>query len=226
MYDTSFTADLTVIEEATEFIGRMEKGEKLPQFTSCCPAWVKFAEQYYPKYVGNLSSCRSPQQMFGSLCKGIEAKEGTGRDDTVVVSIMPCTAKKYEATRPEFTVDGNPDVDYVLTTQELVRMIEEAGLAFNELEPESFDMPFGFKTGAGVIFGSSGGVSEAVLRYATEKLTGARSEQYEFKMVRGEEGLREAAIEIGGTRVSLAIVHGLANARKLIERIDAGEAQV
>jgi len=223
VYDTSFTADLTVIEEANEFIGRMEKGEKLPQFTSCCPAWIKFAEQYYPDYIGNLSSCRSPQQMFGSLCKAAMTEEGMDRDDVVVVSIMPCTAKKYEAARPEFGAGGSPDVDYVLTTQELARMIEEAGLAFNDLEPESFDMPFGFKTGAGVIFGSSGGVSEAVLRYATEKLTGARSEQYEFRMVRGEEGLREAVIEIGNTKVSLAIVHGLSNARKLIARIDAGE---
>jgi len=225
VYDTSFTADLTVIEEANEFIGRLRRGEKLPQFTSCCPAWVKFAEQYYPKYLGNISSCRSPQQMFGSLCKATMAEEGKAREDVVVVSIMPCTAKKYEASLPEFAVNGNPDVDYVLTTQELVRMIEEAGFQFNDLEPESFDMPFGFKTGAGVIFGNSGGVSEAVLRYTTEKLTGIRSENYEFKMVRGEEGLREATIEVGDMRISLAIVHGLANARKLVERIERGEAR-
>jgi NADH-quinone oxidoreductase subunit G len=168
-FDTSFTADLTVIEESNEFIRRIQKGENIPQFTSCCPAWVKFVEQYYPEFINHLSSCRSPQQMFGSLAKTILAHTmGVSRDDIVVVSVMPCTAKKFEAKRPEFIQDGIADVDYVLTTQELGRMIEEAGLRFKELEPEAFNMPFGFKTGAGVIFGNSGGVSEAVLRYVTE----------------------------------------------------------
>ena len=150
---------------------RFKKGERLPQFTSCCPAWVKYAEQYYPDLLGNLSSCKSPQQMFGSLCKELLSKDmNIPRENIVVVSVMPCTAKKFEAQRPEFSVDGNPDVDFVLTTQELSVMIKERGIKFAELEKEEFDMPFGFKTGAGVIFGSSGGVSEAVLRFAQQAL--------------------------------------------------------
>ena len=165
VFDTSFAADLTVIEESNEFIKRVQAGEHMPQFTSCCPAWVKFVEQYYPELVDHLSTCRSPQQMFGSLSKEVlSATMGIEKKDIAVVSIMPCTAKKFEARRPEFRHDDIPDVDHVLTTQELGRMIQEAGLHFKELEPEAFDMPFGFKTGAGVIFGNSGGVSEAVLQ--------------------------------------------------------------
>ena len=171
VYDTSFAADLTVIEEATEFLARKREGRKLPQFTSCCPAWVTFMEQYHPDLLPHLSSCRSPQQMFGALAKDILPKEfGVDRANLVVVSVMPCTAKKAEAKRPEFSVARHPDVDHVLTTQELVRMIEESGLQFARLNAESLDMPLGFKTGAGIIFGSSGGVSEAVLRYAARKL--------------------------------------------------------
>ena len=212
VFDTSFTADLTIIEEATEFLDRFTKagdsprgtaeigssrksplGDSprgkspagdLPQFTSCCPSWVKFAEQYYAEMLPNLSSCRSPQQMFGSLAKDVLTKElGISREDLVVISIMPCTAKKYEAQRPEFSVDGNPDVDIVLTTQETVLMIQESGIRFDQIEPESFDMPFGFKTGGGVIFGNSGGVSEAVLRYASEKLAGKKLDGFEFHQV-------------------------------------------
>ncbi len=223
VYDTSFAADLTVIEEATEFIGRKTKGEKLPQFTSCCPSWVKFAEQYYPGLLPNLSSCRSPQQMFGSLAKEIlPEKLGVARENLVVVSIMPCTAKKFEAKRDEFTHKGIADVDIVITTQELARMIEQAGLRFNKLEPESLDMPFGFKTGAGVIFGATGGVTEAVLRYAAEKLTNTKLGSVDFKAVRGEAGIREATINLEGTTLKLAIVHGLANARKVAEGVLAG----
>ena len=197
----------------------------MPQFTSCCPAWVKFVEQYYPELVDHLSTCRSPQQMFGSLSKEVlSATMGIEKKDIAVVSIMPCTAKKFEARRPEFRHDDIPDVDHVLTTQELGRMIQEAGLHFKELEPEAFDMPFGFKTGAGVIFGNSGGVSEAVLRYVTEKLTGEKRENYQFASVRGEGGLREAALKVGGKEFSLAVVSGLGNARKLIERMKSGEA--
>ncbi len=224
IFDTSFTADLTVLEEGNEFIARVGKGENIPQFTSCCPAWVKFVEQYYPEFINHLSSCRSPQQMFGSLAKDIlPAEDKIGRGDLVVVSIMPCTAKKFEARREEFSQEGVPDVDYVLTTQELGRMIEEAGLQFKDLEPESFDLPFGFKTGAGVIFGNSGGVSEAVLRYATERLTGERKENYEFKAVRGDNGIREAALTVNGLEIRLAVVSGLGNARKTLERIKSGE---
>jgi NADH-quinone oxidoreductase subunit G len=226
VFDTSFTADLTVIEESNEFIKRIDKSERIPQFTSCCPAWVKFVEQYYPEFVPHLSSCRSPQQMFGALSKEMLAGTlGVRREDIVVVSIMPCTAKKFEAKREEFQSDGVRDVDQVLTTQELGRMIEEAGLDFRQLEPDSFNQPFAFKTGAGVIFGNSGGVSEAVLRYITEKLTDEKRDSYEFNAVRGENGVREASLSIRGTTFSLAIVNGLGNARKLLERVKLGEAR-
>jgi NADH-quinone oxidoreductase subunit G len=224
IFDTSFTADLTVIEESNEFIKRIQKNENLPQFTSCCPAWVKFVEQYYPEYVNHLSSCRSPQQMFGALAKELLANDlGVKPENVVIVSIMPCTAKKFEAKRPEFRHDGMSDVDNVLTTQELGRMIEEAGINFKELDPESFHLPFGFKTGAGVIFGNSGGVSEAALRYITEKITGVRRDNYEFAAVRGDSGMREASLTIGSKDFSLAVVNGLGNARKLLERIKSGE---
>ncbi len=225
IYDTCFTADLTVFEEATEFIGRKTKGEKLPQFTSCCPAWVKFAEQYFPELLTHLSSCRSPQQMFGSLAKSILPKEmKIDRKDLVVVSIMPCTAKKEEAKLERFQKDGLPDVDHVLTTQELARMIEEAGLRFARLEPDSLDLPFGFKTGAGMLFGATGGVSEAVLRFAAEKLNGVKLDSCDFHAVRGQEGLRVATLTLGGTELKLAIVHGLANARRVAEEALKGES--
>ncbi len=223
IYDTSFTADLTVLEESNEFIKRVTAGDRIPQFTSCCPAWVKFVEQYYPEFINHLSSCRSPQQMFGALAKEMLASElKVNRKDIVVVSIMPCTAKKFEAKRPEFESDGVRDVDHVLTTQELGRMIEEAGLHFKELEPESFHLPFGFKTGAGVIFGNSGGVSEAVLRYVSEKLTGQTHDAYEFTSVRGEKGIREAKLSVGGKEFMLAVVSGLGNARRVLEDIQSG----
>ena len=224
IYDTSFTADLTVLEESNEFIKRVTAGDRIPQFTSCCPAWVKFVEQYYPEFINHLSSCRSPQQMFGALAKEMLASElKVKREDIVVVSIMPCTAKKFEAKRPEFESDGIRDVDHVLTTQELGRMIEEAGLHFKELGPESFHLPFGFKTGAGVIFGNSGGVSEAVLRYVSEKLTGQRHDAYEFMSVRGENGIREAKLSVAGKDFTLAIVSGLGNAREVLENIKSGK---
>ena len=223
VYDTAFSADLTIVEEATEFLQRKTKGERLPLFTSCCPAWVKCAEQYYPSLLPNLSSCRSPQQMLGSLAKKmLPGMLGVERRNLVVVSIMPCTAKKFEAQREEFAVDGNPDVDFVLTTQELARMIEEAGLRFDTLEPESLDMPMGFKTGAGLIFGNSGGVSEAVLRFAAEKLTGRMLDRAEFHEVRGDEDFREVTVTAGPATLKLAIVSGLARARELADSIVAG----
>jgi len=226
VYDTSFTADLTVIEESNEFIKRISTGQYIPQFTSCCPAWVKFVEQYYPEFIHYLSSCRSPQQMFGALTKEmLSAQLDIQKEDIVVVSIMPCTAKKFEAKRPEFIHNGIKDVDYVLTTQELGRMIEEMGLNFCELEPESFNLPFGFKTGAGVIFGNSGGVTEAVLRYVVEKLTGQKRENYEFKNGRGENGIREVNFTLADRKFSMAIVSGLGNARHLIERIKTKEVK-
>jgi NADH-quinone oxidoreductase subunit G len=227
VYDTSFSADLTVIEEANEFLKRKAKGEKLPLFTSCCPAWVKFAEQYFPELLPNLSSCKSPQQMLGALCKELLPEElGVKRENLVVVSIMPCTAKKFEAKRPEFSQNSIPEVDHVLTTQELARMIEEAGLRYARLQPESFDMPMGFKTGAGVIFGNSGGVSEAVLRYASEKITGRKLENPDFHAVRGEDGLRLTTVAIDGVTLKLAVVHGLKNARTLAEQVRQGKADV
>jgi NADH-quinone oxidoreductase subunit G len=225
VYDTSFTADMTVIEEGTEFLHRKTGGGRLPMFTSCCPAWVKFAEQYYPELLPNLSSCKSPQQMFGSMAKEMLPQQlNVAREDLVVVSIMPCTAKKFEARRPEFTHDGQPDIDIVLTTQELVRMIQEAGLDFGAIQPESLDMPLGFYTGAGVIFGNSGGVSEAVLRFAAEKITGQPLAKVDFMEVRGEGGLREASVTVNDITVKIAIVHGLANARLVAEKVKAGKA--
>ena len=226
VYDTSFAADLTVLEEANEFIARKTKGERLPQFTSCCPAWVKFSEQFCPDMLGNLSSCKSPQQMFGSLAREVlPGQLGVAPENLVIVSIMPCTAKKFEAQRPEFAQEGKRDVDHVLTTQELAAMIDEAGVSFHDLDPESLDMPLGFKTGAGVIFGASGGVTEAVLRYAVEKIKGERLDAVDFHEVRGSDGLREVVISADAVTLKLAIVHGLKNAMTLIERIRAGEAE-
>lgn len=223
VYDTSFTADLTVLEEGNEFIARKLKGERLPQFTSCCPAWIKTAEQYYPELLNNLSTCRSPQQMFGAVAKKMLPELlGIKREDLVVVSIMPCTAKKFEAKRPEFNQENGAEVDFVLTTQELGSMIREAGIDFENIEAESFDLPLGFKTGAGVIFGVSGGVSEAVLRYAVEKLSGKALEKLDFPEVRGSEGIKEATFTINGTPVKLAIVHGLKNARKVADQVKSG----
>lgn len=227
VYDTSFSADLTVIEEANEFLGRKTKGGKLPLFTSCCPAWVKFAEQYFPELLPNLSTCKSPQQMLGALCKELlPAELNVEQKNVVVVSIMPCTAKKFEAKRPEFAKDGVADVDHVLTTQELARMIEEAGLRFTKLQPESFDMPMGFKTGAGVIFGNSGGVSEAVLRYAYEKVTGKKLLNPDIHAVRGESGMRIVEVPVDGITLKLGIVHGLKNARTLAEKARRGKCDL
>ena len=224
VFDTSFAADLTVLEESREFIERFSEKKNIPQFTSCCPAWVKFVEQYYPDYMDHLSSCRSPQQMFGSIVKRYYAREtGIAREDMFVISVMPCTAKKFEAERDEFKIDNNPDVDLVLTTQELARMIKEAGIDFAELEPTSMDMPFGFATGAGIIFGVTGGVSEAVLRQAHEVISKKELTNVVFKEVRGQAGVRAVETQIDGITVRLAIVHGLANAGRLLEQMKAGE---
>ncbi len=226
VYDTSFAADLTVIEEATEFLERKSKNENLPLFTSCCPAWVKFAEQYFPTETKHLSSCRSPQQMFGSIGKEILPELlKVKKENLKIVSIMPCTAKKFEARRTEFSHDEIPDVDYVLTTQELGTMIKQAGIRFEDLMPESFDLPLGFKTGAGIIFGATGGVSEAVLRYVVEKVSGITLTNVDFTEVRGEEALREVEISLNGSIVKMAIVHGLKNAKELMKAIKSGQKQ-
>jgi len=224
VFDTSFAADLTVMEESSEFLQRFQSGTDLPQFTSCCPAWVKFVEQYHPDILGNLSSCRSPQQMFGSLAKRYYAQElGIPAEKLFVMSIMPCTAKKFEAGREEFQTEGRPDVDVVITTQELGRMIEETGIDFAHLEPTSLDMPFGFATGAGVIFGVTGGVSEAVLRFAHETVTGQELEHVVFQEVRGYEGVKKASFDMAGTTVRIAVVHGLAHAAELLKAVKAGK---
>lgn len=226
VYDTSFAADLTVIEEAEEVMERLKGDNRLPQFSSCCPAWVKMAEQFYPDLLPHLSSCRSPQQMFGAMArKTLPAQLNIENKNLVVVSIMPCTAKKYEAGREEFEQDSLRDVDHVITTRELAAIIRGAGLRFQDLDPESFDLPLGFKTGAGVIFGNSGGVSEAVVRYVHEKLTGKRSPEVDVHEVRGEEGLREAEITMGEEKINMAIVHGLANAQRLADKVREGECK-
>lgn len=225
VYDTSFTADLTVLEESNEFLKRVQAKERLPLFTSCCPSWVKFVEQYYPELLGNISSCRSPQQMFGSLAKAMLPKLlGVEAQKLAVVSIMPCTAKKFEAKRPEF-VSGEygPDVDHVLTTSELAQMIEQAGIDFGSLPQTPFDLPMGFKTGAGMIFGTSGGVTEAVLRYALAQVDKRSFDASAFREVREMKGVREVETELGEKTIRCAIVYGLANARQICEQVKAGE---
>ncbi len=222
IYDTSYAADLTTVEEGAEFLDRLEKGERLPMFTSCCPAWVRYSEVFHSELLPNLSSCRSPQQMFGAVARRVLPRMlGIEPDDLVIISIMPCTAKKYEAARPEFARNGRPDVDAVLTTQEVVRMVEQGGVMFNELPPEPLDMPFGFKTGAGVMFGASGGVAEAVLRLAT----GGGNRRMAFHDVRGMDGIKETSVLVGDRTVRLAVVNGLANARDLLAQMAAGDCE-
>jgi len=224
VYDTCFGADLTVLEEGNEFLKRYKTGGVTPLFTSCCPAWVKYAEQYYPEMLGNLSTGRSPQQMFGAALKDKLTKDfGIKRENLVVVSVMPCTAKKFEAARPEFKVNGNPDVDFVITTGELAQMIKMGGLDFTKLPDADFDAPYGEATGAGIIFGASGGVSEAVLRFAAHRLD--KSGKYEFKQFRGNDGIAASEVKIGGITLRLAVVSGLHNAKKLMERIKSGEVK-
>jgi NADH-quinone oxidoreductase subunit G len=225
VFDTCITADLTIMEEATELVDRIKNGGTLPLFTSCCPAWVKYAELYEPDMLNNLSTCRSPQQMFGSVVKRYWAKEmGKDPSQVYVVSIMPCTAKKFEAARPEFATANAPDVDLVLTTQELAQMLRESGLDFKQLEPDAFDMPFGFTTGAGVLFGASGGVTEAALRAAYEMVTGKNLDQVNFEAVRGFKGLKETTVNLNGQELKVAVVQGLNNAKQLLKKIKNGAA--
>ena len=221
VYDTSFTADLTVLEEGTEFLHRVQGDGALPQFTSCCPAWVTFAEQYFADLRGNLSTCKSPQQMFGSLAKEtLPQRFQIARDDLVVVSIMPCTAKKFEAKRPEFRdQNGRQDIDHVLTTQELGQMIESAGIRFADLPEAEMDLPLGFASGAGVLFGASGGVTEAVLRYAYQKVEGQPFTGTLANAAEPEKGIREVTVTMGGKTFKMAVVYGLANARKIAEQV-------
>lgn len=225
VFDTDFTADLTILEEGHEFIDRFTKGGKLPMITSCSPGWVNFIELFYPELLDHLSTAKSPQQMFGTLVKTYYAeKAGIDPKDIVSVSIMPCTAKKAEAARPEMNSDGHQDVDYVLTTRELGRMIKEAAIDFARLPAEEFDAPMGIATGAGVIFGATGGVMEAALRTVAEVVTGKELPSIEFHGVRGLTGLKEAEVEVGAHTVKVAVTHTLANARAILEKIKKGEA--
>ncbi len=225
VFDTNFSADLTIMEEATEFLGRYTKKENLPLITSCSPGWIKFCETYYPEFIPNLSSCKSPQGMFGAVAKTYYAeKMGIDPKDIYVVSVMPCTAKKFEAERLDHTaVEGLADIDAVITVRELARMIKKAGILFNQLPDEEYDAPFGLGSGAGTIFGATGGVMEAALRTAYETLTGEELANLEFNEVRGVEGIKEATYTIAGNEIRVAVTSGTANAKKLLEMIKSGE---
>lgn len=225
VFDTNFAADLTILEEGTELIERIKNGGKLPLITSCSPGWVKYCEHYYPDMTENLSSCKSPQQMFGAIAKSYLAEKlGIPKEKMVVVSVMPCTAKKFEINRDDEAANGVPDVDIALTTRELARMIKQSGIKFNELPDEGFDDPMGEYTGAGVIFGATGGVMEAALRYAVEVITGKELGAIDFNDVRGTQGIKEAAYQVGDLNVKVAVASGLANARELLDKVKAGEA--
>ena len=224
VFDTDTAADLTIMEEGTELVNRIKNNGKLPLITSCSPGWIKFCEHNFPDMLDNLSTCKSPHQMFGALLKSYYAeKAGIDPSKVFVVSIMPCTAKKYEAQRPELAATGYPDVDEVLTTRELAEMIKEAGIDFVNLEDETFDDPMGEATGAGVIFGATGGVMEAALRSVPYLLTGKDPDQVEITAVRGEDGIRIVELEVAGMKVRAAVAHGLGNARKLMEKVRSGE---
>lgn len=226
VYDTSYGADLTVVEESKEFIERFTSGEKMPLFTSCCPAWVKYCENKYPEFVPNLSTCRSPQQMFGAVVreyyKDPEKNEGK---KIVSVSIMPCTAKKEEILRPESYTNGKQDVDYVLTTTEIVRMIRKSGIVFDKVEIEAADVPFGIGSGSGVIFGVTGGVTEAVLRRLQQGHNRVDMESMKKSGVRGDDGIKVLTYNYNGREIKAAVVNGLANADKVLQQIKNHEAE-
>ncbi|MDR1940675.1 MAG: [FeFe] hydrogenase, group A [Clostridiales bacterium] len=225
VFDVDFAADLTIMEEGYEFISRVKNGGKLPMITSCSPGWVKFIEHNYPELIPHLSSCKSPQQMFGAVAKTYYAEKlGVDPKDMYVVTIMPCTAKKFEKGRPHQDAAGVPDIDAVLTTRELARFIKRQGIMFKELPDEPFDSPFGIGSGAGLIFGSSGGVMEAALRTVAEVLDGKPLKKLDFQDVRGMTGIKEASYKIAGINVKVAVASGLKNARELMEKIKKGEA--
>ena len=224
VYDTNFGADLTVMEESKEFLERLESGEKLPLFTSCCPAWVKLCEEKYPEFKDNLSTCKSPQEMFGALLKE-EARMNKDKDSrrTMVVSIMPCTAKKAEIKRPEHFTDGEQDIEYVLTTTEITRMIQAAGIDLAQLQPEALDMPFGLASGAGAIFGVTGGVTEAVLRRLVNSNRTEDLEAISFTGIRGVDGIKEATVTLNGRELKIAVVNGLHSAEEVLDKMKTGE---
>lgn len=224
VFDTNFAADVTIMEEGTELLERVQNGGTLPMITSCSPGWINFMEKHYPDQLDHLSTTKSPQQIFGALSKTYYPKvTGIDAKDIVTVSIMPCTAKKYEAARPEMGRDGIQDVDIVLTTRELSRMIAAAGFDFAELPDGDFDAPMGIGTGAGAIFGATGGVMEAALRTVYEVATGKELAKVEFNDVRGYEGIKESEVDLNGTKVRIAVAHGLKNARVIMESIKAGK---
>lgn len=224
VFDTDTGADLTIMEEGTEFIERFTKGENLPIITSCSPGWVKFCEHNYPEFLPNLSTCKSPMEMFGAVIKSYYAeKEGINKDKIFSVAVMPCTSKKFEASRSEHTTSGGRDIDVSLTTRELARMIKQAGIDFVNLPDEQFDTPFGEATGAGVIFGTTGGVMEAAIRTVYEILEKKPLADLDIKAVRGLDGVKEATLKIAGKDVKVAIVHGTKNAKTILEKIKNGE---
>lgn len=225
VFDTVFGADLTIMEEASELISRLEHGGKLPMFTSCCPGWVSYCENNHKELLEHISTCKSPQQMFGAMVKTyLSEKEGIAKDRIVVVSAMPCTAKKYELTRPGQDAAGVFDVDYSITNRELGRMIEGADISFLALEDQEFDVPFGIGTGAGTIFGATGGVMEAALRTANDWMNGTSQEAIDFRELRGVAGVKEADYKVGNRTLKVAAVSGLNNTEMLLEKIQSGQA--
>jgi NADP-reducing hydrogenase subunit HndD len=225
VFDTDTAADLTIMEEGTELIERIKENKDLPLITSCSPGWIRFAESSYPDLLNHLSSAKSPHQMFGAILKSYYAeKQGIDPSKIYVVSVMPCVAKKAESKREELEVNGLRDVDAVLTTREAARMMKEAGINLAELNDETFDDPMGEASGAGAIFGTTGGVMEAALRTVSEILTGKELEKIDFEEVRGEQGVKEATIKIGDLEVRVAVAHGLANATKIMDMIKEGKA--
>lgn len=225
VFDTDFAADLTIMEEAHEFLDRVQNGGVLPMITSCSPGWIKYCEHYYPELIPHLSTCKSPQQMFGATMKTWYAQKlGMDPKDMVVVGVMPCTAKKFEVGRDDQSASGYPDVDIAITTRELARMIESAGIYFRHLPDEEFDNPFGESTGAATIFGATGGVMEAALRTAVETLTGETLESVDFTEVRGMENIKEAAYDVAGLNVKVAVASGTKNAKVLLDKIKDGTA--
>ncbi|MBQ9197274.1 MAG: iron hydrogenase small subunit [Clostridia bacterium] len=226
VFDTDFGADLTILEEGTELVQRLTNKGVLPMITSCSPGWIKYCETYNPDFLPNLSSCKSPHEMLGAVIKSYYAeKAGIDPQNIAVVSVMPCTAKKFEAKRPELSANGLQDVDEVITTRELARMIRAAGIDFANLPDEDFDSLLGESTGAGVIFGATGGVMEAALRFAYEAVTGKELEKVEFHEVRGLKGVKEAEIDLNGTKINVAVAHGTGNAQQLLDSVRSGEKQ-
>jgi iron-only hydrogenase group A len=226
VFDTNFAADLTIMEEASELINRIQNGGALPMFTSCCPGWVKFAEMNHPEILDHISTCKSPHEMEGAVLKTYYAKKmGIDPKDIFVVSIMPCTVKKYESARPELKEEVLPDVDAVLTTRELVRFFKIAGIDFNDLPESEFDNPLGESTGAAAIFGTSGGVMEAALRTAYWKLTGKDLDKLEFEEIRGMDGVKEATVNVNGMDINIAVVNGIGNVKQIVEEVAAGKSK-